>query len=226
MRKQYLSFLLAIIITTLFAFPVMASGEVLSVKADAAQKMLIDGNKRFITEQYAKINIGQDRRTELTKGQFPFAVVVCCSDSRVPPELLFNQGLGDIFVVRVAGNVLGAMEMGSVEYAVEHLGVKLVVVLGHEQCGAVKATVDGGEISPNIREITTKIQPAADSAKAAISADVYEVAADNNINNMVALLNTNRVLAHAEGVTILGAKYHLKSGEVEFFKQTEKRWVQ
>lgn len=218
MRKRYLSYFLAIIIMTLFAIPVMASNEALSIKADVAQKMLMDGNKRFITEQYAKVNIGQARRAELAKGQFPFAVVICCSDSRVPPELLFNQGLGDIFVVRVAGNVIGSMELGSVEYAVEHLGVKLIVVLGHEQCGAVKAAVDGGEVSPNIMEITKKIQPAVESAKAVNATDMYEAAADNNVKNMVAMLNASRVLAHADGVTVLGAKYHLRSGEVEFFK--------
>ncbi|HWR45144.1 carbonic anhydrase [Sporomusa sp.] len=218
MRKPYLSILLTLLITISLIAPVLASSIAPSVSADVAQQMLVDGNKRFTSEKYADSQIGQARRTELVKGQHPFAVIVSCSDSRVPPELLFDQGLGDLFVVRVAGNVLDSIELGSIEYAVEHLGAKLIVVLGHEKCGAVKATVDGGEVPPNIKAIAAKIQPAVTAAKAANSANVYEAATDANVLNMVAALHADPVITHVGGVKILGAKYHLESGAVEFIK--------
>ncbi|MBL7743297.1 MAG: hypothetical protein JNN00_07430, partial [Chitinophagaceae bacterium] len=90
--------------------------------------------------------------------QHPFAVVISCSDSRVPPELIFDQGLGDLFVIRTAGNLMGGLEIGSVEYAVEHLGVGLIIVLGHQQCGAIKAFVEGGEAPGHIKDIVDSIK--------------------------------------------------------------------
>lgn len=134
--------------------------------------------------------------------------------TRVPPELIFDQGLGSLFVVRVAGNVLDAITLGSIEYAVEHLGVKLIVILGHEKCGAVKATVDGGDLSPNTKALADKIQPAVVEAKAKHSNNVYETATDINIINMVSSLSSNTVITHTEGVRIVGAKYMLESGKV------------
>lgn len=218
MRKPYLSILFTLLFTVSLSTSVLASSSVPSISAEVAEKMLIDGNKRFFSEKYADRKIGKSERTELVKGQHPFAVIVSCSDSRVPPELLFDQGLGDLFVVRVAGNVLDAIELGSVEYAVEHLGAKLIVVLGHEKCGAVKATVDGGELPPNIKAIADKIQPAVAAVKAKHSSNVYEAVTDANIINMVASLRSDHVITHVEGVKFLGAKYHLESGDVEFIK--------
>ena len=218
MRKPYLSILFTLLFTVSLSTSVLASSSVPSISAEVAEKMLIDGNKRFFSEKYADRKIGKSERRELVKGQHPFAVIVSCSDSRVPPELLFDQGLGDLFVVRVAGNVLDAIELGSVEYAVEHLGAKLIVVLGHEKCGAVKATVDGGELPPNIKAIADKIQPAVVAVKAKHSSNVYEAVTDANIINMVASLRSDHVITHVEGVKFLGAKYHLESGDVEFIK--------
>lgn len=210
--------LLIMFLLLTLAVPVLASPAVNSVTADTAQKMLIDGNNRFILENYSKQPIGKVRRAELTKGQVPFAVIVSCSDSRVPPELIFDQGLGDIFVIRVAGNVLGPIELGSVEYAVEHLGAKLVVVLGHEQCGAVKATIDGGDVPPNIQAIAAKIQPAVTAARDSHAKNIYEATSQANIINMVAALKADTILTHIHGVEIIGAKYKLASGEVEFLQ--------
>lgn len=218
MRKSFMSTLLTLFIAASLTTPVFASSPEATVSADEAQQMLLNGNKRFVSQKYADREIGQAKRAELAKGQHPFAVIVSCSDSRVPPELLFDQGLGDLFVVRVAGNVLDAVELGSVEYAVEHLGAKLIVVLGHEKCGAVKATVDGGDVPQNIKVITAKILPAVEAAKAAKATDVYEVATDNNVINMVTCLRADSVLAHIKDIKILGAKYHLESGEVELIK--------
>ena len=218
MRKHCLSPLLALLLALLFITPVLASATTTAVPADIAQKLLIEGNRRFVADTNTVPQLGQDRRVKLTAGQHPFAVIVSCSDSRVPPEIIFNQGLGDLFVVRVAGNVLDSLELGSVEYAVEHLGTKLIVVLGHEKCGAVKATVDGGDIPPNIAAIAAKIQPAVDAALAANSPNIYEAAADANISNMVAHLHADPLLAHIDGVKIVGAKYHLESGQVELIQ--------
>ncbi|MBP2636121.1 MAG: carbonic anhydrase [Firmicutes bacterium] len=218
MKKHSVSPLLALLFAFVFITPVLASATTAAVPADIAQKLLIEGNQRFVTDKYTMPQIGQERRSKLTEVQHPFAVIVSCSDSRVPPEIIFNQGLGDLFVVRVAGNVLDSLELGSVEYAVEHLGTKLIVVLGHEKCGAVKATVDGGDIPPNIAAIAAKIQPAVDTARAANSSNIYEASADANISNMVAHLHADPLLAHIDGVIIVGAKYHLESGQVELIK--------
>jgi len=110
-------------------------------KADETLKKLMDGNQHFVSGQPAQKDIGAVRRAELVKGQSPSAVVLSCSDSRVPPELLFDQGLGDIFVIRVAGNVADPVALGSIEYAVEHIHVPLIIVMGHDRCGAVTATI-------------------------------------------------------------------------------------
>lgn len=218
MRKLLLSSFLALLLTSILFIPVLASYESAAIPADIAQQKLVEGNQCFVSEQSVLPQTGHNRRSELIAGQHPFAVIVSCSDSRVPPEIIFNQGLGNLFVVRIAGNVLDAISLGSVEYAAEHLGTKLIVVLGHENCGAVKATIEGGDIPPNIGAIAAKIQPAVDSAKAGDPANIYEAATNANINNMVALLQGDPVLTHITGIKIVGAKYHLLSGEVEFFK--------
>src|SRR2546421_4904043 len=109
----------------------------------AALKLLKQGNERFTQGKLAARDIGASRRAALAKGQHPFAVVLTCADSRVAPELVFDQGLGDIFVLRVAGNIADRSVIGSIEYAVEHLHTPLIVVLGHESCGAVQAALEG-----------------------------------------------------------------------------------
>ncbi len=147
-----------------------------------------------------------------------------CSDSRVPPELIFDQALGDLFVVRLAGNVVDPVAIGSVEYAVEHLCTPLVVVMGHEQCGAVKAAVDGGKVPGSIGAIVQKIQPSVEKVQAAgtVGADLYEQTVDENVRAVIAELKGSPViehLLHAGQLTIVGAKYHLSSGEVDFLAE-------
>jgi len=187
-----------------------------------AVKLLVEGNKRFVTGSFAPKDAGAARRKELSaEGQKPFAVIVGCSDSRVPPEVLFDRSLGDLFVVRVAGNVVDPVAVGSVEYAVEHLGVPLVVVMGHEKCGAVRAAVDGGEAPGSIGSIVAKIRPSVDRARAAGAAgkDLYERTADENIKATVSALKESPVIKHfiEEGrLAVTGAKYRLESGEVMF----------
>ena len=126
-----------------------------------ALKMLQKGNSRYMSGGLEHPNLGQGRRTlTATQGQRPFAAILSCSDSRVPVELIFDCGIGDISVVRVAGNVLGNSELGSIEYAVDHLGVSLFLVLGHTKCAAVKAVCEAGLLEGNLHGISEKILPA------------------------------------------------------------------
>lgn len=199
------------------------------VSAEDAIQMLKDGNARYVAEIGKTADLGDERRKELAKGQHPFAIIVSCSDSRVPPEHIFDQGLGDLFVIRVAGNVVEPVELGSVEYAAEHLGTKLIVVLGHEKCGAVKAAIDtGGHAPGNIGAIVKNIAPAVKSVKrtssatgdafvdACVKANAHKTAAD--------LVNKSRVLAHMveeHKIKIVVAEYMLGTGEVEFLHKEE-----
>jgi carbonic anhydrase len=136
------------------------------ITPDEALKRLMGGNRRFTTAAMTHPDQSVERRTSQAAGQAPFAIIVSCSDSRVPPEILFDQGIGDLFVIRSAGEVVTDVGIGSIEYAAAHLSVPLIMVLGHERCGAVKATVDGGEAPGSIGSIVTLIKPAVDKAKA------------------------------------------------------------
>ena len=137
-----------------------AGGEPAAQGLDAkhALERLLEGNQRFIGDLTIKGHKDSERRVEVAKGQHPIAIVVCCSDSRVPPEQVFDVGLGDIFVIRVAGNVVDAIELGSIEYAAAHLHVPLVVVMGHERCGAVTAAISGDAAPAHVLSIVDKIQ--------------------------------------------------------------------
>lgn len=216
MFKKISVFIVAMVLVMSTA---LASGAEPSVSADKAMDMLVAGNQRFVTEKFADINMGQMRREELTKGQHPFAIIVSCSDSRVPPELVFNEGLGDLFVVRTAGEVVDDVALGSIEYAIEHLGVKLVVVLGHEECGAVKATIAGGEIPGHILAITSAITPAVNQAKMQ-KGDLLTNSIGANVDMIVEKLNTSEpIIKESIGkdhVKIVGAVYELKTGKVVF----------
>lgn len=196
---------------------------------EEAKELLTNGNERFTEGLLTKKDLTEARRRHLAAGQKPFAIIVSCSDSRVPPELIFDQALGDIFVVRVAGNVIDDVARGSVEYAVEHLGSPLIVVLGHEKCGAVKATVEGAGGAPapgSIGSIIEKISPSVEEAKlTGLSGDefVEEVANDNVKVSITALESSPIVKEKLEKheLTVVGAKYHLESGQVEWLGEAE-----
>ncbi len=184
--------------------------------------MLVQGNIRFMKNKLAVKDLGDTRRQTLTAGQKPFAVIVGCSDSRVPPELAFDQGLGDLFVVRVAGNVVDPDVLGSVEYAVEHLDAPLVVVMGHEKCGAVKAAVEGGEAPGSIGALIEKIKPSVDKARAQGNAgeELVEISVDENVRSMVTALQSSPILTEAVNdgkLAIVGTKYYLGAGQVVWF---------
>ena len=211
----------------------MASSGV-GVTADEALTKLMDGNKRYVgMTMNACAESNTIGREKLAKGQKPYAIVLSCSDSRVPPELVFDQGLGEIFVVRVAGNVPDPIVIGSIEYAAEHIGSPLIMVLGHERCGAVTATVDGnGKGEGNIGAIVKAIAPALKKAKAECGknkdcdkkdkAKLIESVVDMNARMIAANLpNQSRIIRELvkEGkLKIVAAKYDLDDGTVTLFK--------
>ena len=188
--------------------------------AEQALQLLQEGNQRFCGANMQKKDISSTRRDELlTKGQKPFAVILGCSDSRVPPEVIFDQALGDIFVIRVAGNVVSPIEMGSIEYGVEHLHVPLLVIMGHDHCGAVKATVDGGEAPGSIGAIIDMIKPSADKARAAGAAgdELYELTSNENVRAMLTIVEQSPIiqeLIEHGHLKVVSAKYLQSSGEV------------
>ena len=190
---------------------------------DQAKQLLVEGNTRFSSGNILTKDLSSTRRDALVKnGQHPFAVVVCCSDSRVPPEELFDQALGDLFIVRVAGNIITPVELGSVEYGVEHLKSPLVIVLGHEKCGAVTATVAGGEMPGSIGAIADKIKPAVVKARATgVTGDaLIEKSADLNVENALADITKSPIIQHAmehNEVKLSGAKYDLDTAVVQWF---------
>ena len=183
---------------------------------DALNK-LIAGNKRYQEGNLEHPHQTLKRRGDLASGQEPFACVLSCADSRVPPEIIFDQGLGDLFVLRVAGNVVNDMILGSLEYAVEHLGAPLIVVLGHKRCGAVSATVQGGTAPGKIGSLVQAIQPAVDTVKGQ-SGDPVDNAAKENIKRGVEQLKAAAPIlsekVNAGQLQIAGAFYDLDTGEV------------
>lgn len=206
---------------TAFAFDGPPSG---MAPADAIL-LLKDGNQRFTKDEPVHFQQDSFRRAETAlKGQNPFAVVLTCSDSRVPPELIFDQGLGCLFVIRVAGNVARTDEIASIEYAVEHLGTRLVVVLGHTGCGAVSAVVEETHLSPNLAALTEPIEPAVARARAENPGlhgrMLIEATVRTNVEQAMSdLVRNSRVISLAVSVgraQIQGAVYHLDTGEVEF----------
>lgn len=180
-------------------------------------KKLMDGNHRFYSGETNHPNQSLDRVRETSSAQKPFAVILTCSDSRVPPEIIFDQGIGDLFVVRTAGQVVDDIALGSIEYAVEHLGVKLIVVLGHERCGAVQAAVKGGEAEGHIPKLIESITPSVEKAKM-LSGDLLDNSILFNVIRIVAELKSSKPILeefiHNKELEIVGAIYDLDEGKV------------
>ena len=174
-----------------------------------ALDLLKEGNTRFVSGILApKDNYAEDRM-KLSRGQHPFAVVLCCSDSRVVPEILFDQKLGDLFVIRNAGNVVDDDVLGSIEYAVEHLESPLVVVLGHSSCGAVTATCQGGELPGHIVDIAKRIRPSI-STGCCVNDN-----ARRHAERMAQLIREDSIVEHLK-VKVVAAFYDIASGIVEW----------
>ncbi|HUL47295.1 MAG TPA: carbonic anhydrase, partial [Steroidobacteraceae bacterium] len=197
--------------------------------APTALAALRDGNRRFVAELRETQPV-RTRRRELPAGQEPLAIILGCSDARVPAEIVFDQGLGDLFVIRVAGNIVAPSQVGSVEYAAAAFGTKLVVVLGHTQCGAIFATVDlmlepRPARSRNLRSIVDRIRPSvAGLLNTELSRDrdaLVRQAVRANVGVSVSHLRHGsevlEQLIEKDGLRVIGAEYSLETGEVEFF---------
>lgn len=190
-----------------------------TAEALEAYQRLLAGNGIFLTGDIEP-NVVEDLRHDLvTNGQHPYAVVVTCSDSRVPAEHIFNAGLGEIFVIRTAGNVVGDFEVGSVEYGAEHLGSPLVLVMGHTNCGAVTAAVEGGEAGGKIQKIVNEIAPSVEKAKATKAEDesLLGKSIELNVQNSIKRINESHIMKELqeEGhVAVMGCVYDIETGTV------------
>jgi carbonic anhydrase len=201
------------------------------ISARDALVRLRDGNRRFVSDAGSRETLASGtRRKELAAGQEPFAIVLGCSDSRVPAEIVFDQGLGDLFVIRVAGNIVASSQVGSVEFAAARFGTRLVVVLGHSQCGAIQATLEElkqstDHQSRNLRSIVDRVRPSVEALLAtelrhdrdalvrhAVRANIR--ASANHLRHGSDILEQ---LIQKDGLLVVGAEYSLETGVVDFF---------
>jgi len=183
------------------------------ISAAEAKKRLIDGNKLYLDAKASGADISPERRRDTAEnGQHPYAIVITCSDSRVIPENIFSAGIGELFVIRVAGNVLDDHQLGSIEYAADHLGTKLIVLLGHTRCGAVDAAIEGhtgGFIESILRDIQLAIGDEKDDFKASCL----------NVKHGVETIRHEleiHPIHDPKGLEVAGAIYHIEDGRVEF----------
>lgn len=196
-----------------------------SMPPDEAIKLLQEGNARYVAHSLLHPNLGPERRSETgLQGQYPFAAVLACSDSRVPAEFIFDSGIGDIFVVRVAGNVLGHSELASVEYAVDHLGTPVFVVLGHTMCGAVTDVIREGLLHGNLRVLSERILPAVERTRqgnpglsgeelvtATVKTNVWKVMAEAFSSS-----SCLRTCVKKGELKVVGAVYDIHTGRIDW----------
>jgi carbonic anhydrase len=201
------------------------------IPAQDALKLLREGNARFASDaRSGDSETGSRRRLELAQEQFPFAIILGCSDSRVPAEIVFDQGLGDLFVIRVAGNIVAPSQVGSVEFAAERFGTRLVVVLGHSSCGAIVATLEelgrnSREQSPNLRSIVNRVRPSVQPLLSTSLANDPEILLHHAVRANIRMSADHlrhgsellEQLIQNAGLMIVGAEYDLETGIVEFF---------
>jgi carbonic anhydrase len=201
------------------------------ISARKALEALRAGNRRFVAERQRDGRTGATRREEVTERQEPFAIVLGCSDSRVPAEIVFDQGLGDLFVIRVAGNIVAPSQIGSVEFAAEAFKTRLVVVLGHTGCGAINATIEQlnrplEKQSRNLRAIVDRVRPSVEPLLATPLRDDPQALARNAVRANVRASASNlrhgseilEQLILSDGLLVVGAEYSLETGIVEFFE--------
>lgn len=177
--------------------------------AENAKRMLVEGNQRYVQARAASVDASERVLKASTDGQKPYAVIIACSDSRVIPEAIFSAGIGELFVIRVAGNVIGPHQLGSIEYAAEHLGTGLVVVLGHDNCGAIDSALhhkNSGFIKLITDEILKAVGNEKDEAKACCL----------NVRHSCEVIEHSLKNGRNDGLEVVGAIYHLESGKVEF----------
>jgi carbonic anhydrase len=208
-----------------------APGPKATLTALQALELLKEGNARFMADRPESVTQGKQRRLDIARNQAPIAVLVSCSDSRVPPELLFGRGLGELFIIRNAGNTVDTVALGSIEYAVTQLNVPLIVVMGHERCGAVDAAVSVAEkqtVFPgSMGRMVEPILPAVLQARAALGRkhthdELLDASVRRNVQRVVNRLRESEALLieplRAGKLMIVGARYDLDDGRVEFFE--------
>jgi carbonic anhydrase len=201
------------------AFAIAEEHSDASVSADAALAKLKEGNARFVTSKVSSSKPIAARRAETAQGQHPFAIVVGCADSRTPPEMIFDQNIGDIFVARGAGNLIDDHTLGSIEYAVEHLGVRLIVVLGHERCGAVEAALAGDTAPGHVQSLVRDIQPAVKAVKGKVGDQLHLAVVENARLMADEVRSKGNFGALAKDLKIIPAVYDLDSGKVDWGKE-------
>lgn len=196
----------------------MNNSEMVMPTGDQALEKLMAGNQRYVSARQIHPHQTGERRAALSSGQNPFAIILGCADSRIPPEIIFDQGLGDLFVIRVAGNIVDDVVLGSIEYAAAHLHTPLLVVLGHSKCGAVGATAGGGELEGHLPSLAQAIQPAIDRIKNQ-PGDLVDNAVRSNARMVSAQLQSSQPvlakLVETGQLKVVAAYYDLDSGVVE-----------
>ena len=210
--KKLLPILAAFLALTGVGF---ASNEVTVVNAESALATLKKGNATYVASPVSSGKPTEAARADSFKSQHPIAAIVTCSDSRTSPEIIFNQNLNRLFVVRTAGNVVDDIGLGSVEYAVEHLGVRLIVVMGHQNCGAVKATVAGGKVPAHINSIVNEIKPAVATAKKE-QGDLLVNSIQANAIRVSEKIRHDSDLKDVSDVKVVPAYYSLETGKVHW----------
>lgn len=224
MKMKVLS-VVGMVIVALAATQLLASEKESGISPDGAMRQLQEGNTRYATDAPLHPRAEASRRNNTAEhGQNPFATVIACSDSRVPVEILFDQGIGDLFVIRVAGNVCDQDEIGSIEYGVDHLGTPLMVVLGHTGCGAVTAVATDAELHGSIPTLVDNIRPAVQRAKAAHpdlhGKDLVPAAVEANvwqsIEDLLRHSPATRERIAAGKLKVVGAIYDLDTGRVKW----------
>jgi carbonic anhydrase len=210
-------------LSVMTARAVTAAGNEPTMPPAESLKILLDGNQRFVAGKLEHPNQTPERRTEVAKGQHPFAAVLACSDSRTPPEIIFDRGLGDIFTVRVAGNVADKVVIESLDYSVKHLGVRVVMVLGHRRCGAVIAAVEGheGTADQDVGPMLTELRPAVAESKN-MPGDPVENAVRENVLLVMKNLESSAELSamvKSGALKIVGGIYDLDTGKIEMLKE-------
>lgn len=183
------------------------------ISAQESRERLVEGNQKFVSGATYSVDMSSERRQHtVEQGQSPYAVVICCGDSRVSPEFMFHAGIGDLFVIRNAGQVIDAIELGNVEYALQHLNTKLVVVVGHTGCGAVAAAIAGGTIR-NLQHITNHISSGLDGEQDTTKAEILNVEYGVNRIKQNPFVD---LYMREHGVEVIGAIYDTCSGAVKF----------
>jgi carbonic anhydrase len=217
--RSKFTFVAVLCLFSIIPFVFAADHPAASVGADAALAKLKEGNARFANRKVSESKPTAARRAETAQAQHPFAIILGCADSRTSPEIVFDQNIGDLFVVRTAGNLVDEHGLGSIEYAVDHLGARLIVVLGHKRCGAVVAALASDTAPGHVESLVRDIQPAVQATKGK-AGDATDLAIAENARLMAEKIRKEANLGDlAKDVKIIPAIYDLDSGKVEWGKE-------